>query len=332
MKTTDKELLLRSFDVEPTEAERERIEHLLETDPEARSLDRSEVEFREAVSRSSASTFGNSFASEVMAATESTPSILQWLENRLPALNGPAFPRLAVAASLVLLLAVATVVTISLTRSTENTLTATIGSTHEAILPDGTVVVLNSGSTIKYDSPFKQSRHVRLVGEAFFDVVENGSSFEVETDNATLTVLGTSFNVRSWPNLERETVVTLHSGSLDVRDQDNRSVRMSPGDRVVLSDTKSMKTERIEPARLPDTVAWRNGVVAFDREPFGFAMAELSRMYGVSIKVTNQELSERRITYLPGQSEPIETVLANICNAFSVRFLQTADGYNIVSE
>ena len=76
------------------------------------------------------------------------------------------------------------------------------GSKTTIELPDSSVVVLNSGSTLSYPDKFEaESRTVMLVGEAFFEVKKNSKRpFYVKTKDVTIRVLGTKFNVKSYPD------------------------------------------------------------------------------------------------------------------------------------
>src|SRR5690606_693130 len=91
---------------------------------------------------------------------------------------------------------------------------APLGERLAVVLPDGSRVELNSGSRLAYRRTFGwRARRVDLHGEAFFDVVPADVPFTVRTFNSAVTVLGTRFNVRAWPDDEQaETAVVLEEG------------------------------------------------------------------------------------------------------------------------
>ena len=98
------------------------------------------------------------------------------------------------------------------------------GDRIEVVLPGGSRVDLNAGSTLRWARGFswlpgfdRSERVVRLDGEAFFDVARDGRPFRVETSDAQVAVLGTRFNVRSRPG--EGTSVTVDEGSVEVRDR-----------------------------------------------------------------------------------------------------------------
>ena len=81
-----------------------------------------------------------------------------------------------------------------------NGYTAQRGEIGEVLLPDGSTVTLNSGSTLSYPEKFGRRRVVRLSGEAVFTVTASRRhTFTVETDGMDVTAHGTVFNVRNYP-------------------------------------------------------------------------------------------------------------------------------------
>lgn len=99
----------------------------------------------------------------------------------------------------------------------QEALEARKGSRSRSLLPDGTTVWLNAGSKLYYENDFTGStREVRLEGEAFFDVVKNPDQpFIVHTYGIDIKVLGTAFNVKSYPE-DKTTETTLYRGSVRV--------------------------------------------------------------------------------------------------------------------
>jgi transmembrane sensor len=95
---------------------------------------------------------------------------------------------------------------------------------HAVVLEDGSVVVLQAHSTIRYPESFSESeRNVYLVGEAFFNVTKDAAKpFSVFANNVVTRVLGTSFNVRAYED-EANVVVAVKTGKVSVF-QDSKSV------------------------------------------------------------------------------------------------------------
>src|SRR2546423_14261851 len=104
-----------------------------------------------------------------------------------------------------------------------------MGSRSKLVLPDGSTVWLNAGSKLTYNKDFGNNiREVSLVGEAFFDVMHIPDvPFVIETPTAVVKVLGTSFNVKAYPN-ETTTETSVIRGRVEI------SPRQRPGEKFVL--------------------------------------------------------------------------------------------------
>ena len=157
---------------------------------------------------------------------------------------------------------------------TFNTLTAEMAT---QVLPDNSEVTLNAGTTLSYDQDsWSEARSLSLDGEAFFEVQE-GTTFTVNTSNGSVTVLGTSFNVRTrGEKLE----VFCYTGKVNVSSS-NASKDLLPGDGVRIergSVTSTWKKANVEEPN------WMNGVTLFDTPvPLAEAIEELSNIFGIEV-------------------------------------------------
>ncbi len=162
------------------------------------------------------------------------------------------------------------------------------GGTYQVMLPDGTKVWLNAGSTLKYPSRFSgDERIVELEGEAFFSVDSRRSTivskkpFIVKTRGQEVMVLGTEFNITAYPD-EKEMKTTLVAGSIRVsahvsgRDQ---SLVLKPGEETVRLDAGLQK----QAADIAAAAAWKDGVFYFNDTPFDEMVKQLSRWYDIDI-------------------------------------------------
>lgn len=159
-------------------------------------------------------------------------------------------------------------------------------------LPDGTVVVLNSESTLSYPSLFQGTeRLVKLSGEAYFDVAEDKNMpFRVVTQNLTTTALGTSFNIRAFED-ENNIEIDLESGLVDVAyraEQTQRELhfKLKPGEAIVYDHT----SERIEKRTFDpkSKLSWKDGVIYFQKASQNEVTKTLERWYGVTFLLENQ--------------------------------------------
>jgi len=184
----------------------------------------------------------------------------------------PVF-RYAVAASVTALVVVAYFIL----RSPLTIVTTAPGQQEIVVLPDGSEVKMNAASTLSFnENTWEEQRELTLEGEAFFQVMK-GSSFVVNTDFGAVTVLGTSFNVRTrGEKLE----VECYTGKVNVSST-NANTDLLPGDGVRVERgavTKSWKHEREEE---PD---WMNGITLFEEAvPLSEAIQELSNIFGIEI-------------------------------------------------
>ena len=101
-------------------------------------------------------------------------------------------------------------------------------------LPDGTLVFLNSESTLSYPSRFdSDTRNVTLQGEAYFEVAKNKiRPFTVHTSGVDIRVLGTKFNIKAY-NDESDITTTLNQGHVRVSDIQGRALELFPGEQIV---------------------------------------------------------------------------------------------------
>jgi len=176
-----------------------------------------------------------------------------------------------------------------------NTLTVPYGKRFELKLSDGTQVNLNAGTSLKYPIKFLkgQYRKVFLNGEAFFDVSKDSlHPFMVNADDLNVRVLGTRFNVSSYPEDDRTDVV-LVEGSVGMNEQkenfdEGSSTMLEPGFKGTFQKT-SGKIEK-EPVITDIYTAWMGGELVFRNMTFENILRKLERHYNVSISNTNVDL------------------------------------------
>lgn len=169
--------------------------------------------------------------------------------------------------------------------TTLDTTIATLAAQKTTItLPDGSTTRLNAASTLTYNKHnFNTSRAITLQGEAFFDVVK-GSTFNVETSQGTITVLGTQFNVK---NREQLFEVFCFEGSVRVTST-VKTVVLKPGESFVILDGKFIAKEK-ENLKNPD---WLNNKSVFKSMPYHKVINEFERQYNVKIEIENVNSQE----------------------------------------
>lgn len=166
-----------------------------------------------------------------------------------------------------------------------NTLTTPRGGQFQVILPDGTVVWLNTASALRYPTAFSGTdRTVELQGEAYFEVAANATQpFRVKTAAQEVHVLGTSFNINAYTD-EANTVTTLVSGRVKVNTPGkDAGVMLEPGQQAVATHSGSQQLS-VTRTFAPDVIAWKNGLFLFDNADLATVMRCLERWYDIDVK------------------------------------------------
>jgi ferric-dicitrate binding protein FerR (iron transport regulator) len=205
---------------------------------------------------------------------------------------------------------------------------------HQTIeLPDGSQVELNSGSRLTYRRPFGRSeRRVDLRGEAFFDIVTAELPFTVQTFNGAVTVLGTRFNVRAWPDDDLpETVVVLEEGAvrLATRKAAAAPVLLQPGEMSRIPGDTTVPTLPVQ-VELDRSLAWRAGGLVFENQPIGVILNEVERRFNTRVQVRPASLRDERLS-LVLTPESAEEVLSTIAGSRGYTYQPVEGGYLITA-
>jgi len=162
-----------------------------------------------------------------------------------------------------------------------NTMTTPSGGQYALTLSDGTKVILNAASSIRYPTNFSGTeRIVELTGEAYFEVAHNKAMpFHVVTKLQDVKVLGTHFDVNSYDD-EPATKTTLLEGSVMI----NSKTVIKPGEQAVNSGNELSVNE----ADTELAVAWKNNKFMFDNDNIETIMRMVARWYNVKIEYTGE--------------------------------------------
>ncbi len=165
-----------------------------------------------------------------------------------------------------------------------NTIYTPAGGQFEVTLPDGTAVWLNAASSIKYPVQFSgNERRVELSGEGYFEVSrKKNMPFIVESPRQRIEVLGTHFNVNSYPN-EPFVKTTLLEGAVKVVPLASNPLKegkiIKPGEQTLLRADRLV----VERADIEKEIAWKNGDFIFDNEDFNTILRQICRWYDVEL-------------------------------------------------
>lgn len=193
-----------------------------------------------------------------------------------------------------------------------NYLTIPRGGQFFVELSDGTKVWLNSDSKLKYPVSFIKGnpREIELVyGEAYFEVSKstkhNGDAFVLKTNEQSIKVLGTMFNVKAYRD-ENEIITTLVEGSVSVSNHINKNI-LKPGQQSKLSQAKN--DFEISTVEIEEFISWRKGEFSFTNKSLNEIMKVLSRWYDVDIFIKNEEMKDIGFTGVISKKQSLEYIL-----------------------
>ena len=207
--------------------------------------------------------------------------------------------------------------------------TAPAGKTVDLRLADGTAVALNANSTLRILPSGKEGRReVYLDGEAYFSVARDEKRpFLVHTDQLSIKVLGTEFNLNASDRGERWEVA-LASGAIDILDREGQSLTsLTPGVQATLCEGRIVKT-----AIRDNTFLWKEGILAFENETLGEILQRLSEYYGIRFDTSACRQLDRRYTGKFRANDGYEHILKvlQVGHRFTYDFKDTPEGINIL--
>jgi transmembrane sensor len=222
--------------------------------------------------------------------------------------------QVAAAISLVLLASYFLFTSYSSQNQTTNTLaiktlqhSTTRGQRYDIVMPDGSLVKLNSNSSISYPEKFEgATREITLDGEAYFEVSHDATKpFIVHTGNTSTRVLGTSFNVNADADA---TTVTLVEGKVNVITPAGDTTLMPNQQAIIKSGSETIKTASVD---VTPFTAWTNNRLIFDNMPLSEVFQKLENWYNVDIDVDSEAINNCVITG-KYENESLENVLNSL--------------------
>jgi ferric-dicitrate binding protein FerR (iron transport regulator) len=261
--------------------------------------------------------------------------------------------KLAVAASISILVATSAILGFQNYRTSKfkanaNQINAPLGSRSHIVLPDGSTVWLNSGSKLTYGSNFGiEEREVHLVGEAFFDITHrNNTSFTVNASDLRIRVLGTEFNIKSYPD-EKIIETTLVKGKIEVKsihdDKSTKSIILAPNQKLIYTkkdgstaldpikyktesaskkDVQGVKTRNFQIVKNinpQEDSSWKDGRLIITSESLESLARKLERYYNVNISFQDESVKKFKYSGTLDQVT-IEEVLRALESTSPIRF------------
>jgi ferric-dicitrate binding protein FerR (iron transport regulator) len=224
-----------------------------------------------------------------------------------------------------------------------------MGTRTNLLLPDGTNVWLNAGSTLTYPANFDApNREVNLDGEAFFDVVKNPKHpFIVHTSTMNIRVLGTSFDVKAYAR-DKEMETTLIRGAVEVTRKDAPDaprILLKPNEKLIfhtsedkprevpisrpIPEVNHLEVTTLQPYKTQDEVvetAWVRNRLEFRGDSFEELSLKLERWYNVQIRFASEELKAYRF-YGSFEKETIVQALDDL--RMTAKFNYKIDGNDV---
>ena len=166
------------------------------------------------------------------------------------------------------------------------TVAADYGQISKVVLPDSSVVWVNSGSTIKYNNQFSATnRNIELVGEAFFKVKHNADvPLIVSNSGLHVKVLGTEFSVSAYPE-EKNIQVVLEKGKVELTSTSDSQFRqeMTPGE--LASFDKEKKKLAVGKVNTNLYTSWKDGLINIYDLPLSELVIKLEKRYNQKFEV-----------------------------------------------
>lgn len=185
--------------------------------------------------------------------------------------------------------------------------TTPYGTQSKLNLPDGSVVWLNGGSTLRYPLFFeKGKRNVQLMGEAYFEVQsDNENPFVVEVGDLWVRATGTAFNIEAFGK-DSVISVTMTEGVVDIRIGNKNPFVLKPGERMRY-DQRLAKVEilKTDPYKW---YAWKDGLLVFRDDPLAYVFKKVGQTFNVDIAVKDTGIA-RHLYRATFENESLDEIL-----------------------
>ncbi len=197
------------------------------------------------------------------------------------------------------------------------------GKTYAIVLDDGTSVRINSASVLRFPLVFSgNKREVELDGEAYFEVSKNRKPFIVKTQEMDIKVLGTKFNVNTYPGNSPQ--ASLIEGSVSVFNGNHtKEILIKPGQAAV---KRGNNTFAIEAFSADHVLSWLDGTYYFSNMPLREIVNITNRVTGEDLYITDSKIANYRFSGALETDKPIKVLLENIKSSSSTVQYVVKDG------
>jgi transmembrane sensor len=199
-----------------------------------------------------------------------------------------------------------------------NTLLVPAGKIYSFQLGDGSKVVMNSVSELRFPLLFTQpERVVALKGEAYFKVAHQPDQpFKVQVNGLTIKALGTEFNIKSYNG--ELTYISLVNGSVSVENAKGESIILSPGEAVVVENSYSSLTK--EPFDETAVLGWLQGVYHFRNEKLQQLAVVAERWFDINVQIKDTSLTTVHFSGALDRNKPVNTFFSMLASSGDIRY------------
>jgi ferric-dicitrate binding protein FerR (iron transport regulator) len=193
-------------------------------------------------------------------------------------------------------------------------------------LPDGSSITMNRNTTLSYKSSFgKRNRQVALSGEAFFEIAPDATKpFTIDAGKASVTVVGTSFNVIT-DNVDSAVEVFVTSGTVVLTDNAGvRDLTLEPGYIGTMDSNHAEKNLN----RDPNYMSWNTGKLDYDGQSLDVVFRDLKRVYNMDIKPDDPSILSNTWTS-PIDIQSRDTIIRLICTSFNLSYVKDGNVYHL---
>lgn len=189
-----------------------------------------------------------------------------------------------------------------------NSVFVPVGMDYQITLSDGSKVWMNSMTRLDFPFRFNAGkREITLEGEAYIEVAKDASRpFTVHLPNSSVKVLGTEFNVNTYDS--GVVKVALVEGSVNLTGG-GLEATLAPGNQAVYTGGGSIE-QAVFHAR--SVLSWRKGVVYFEYADLQEIARVLQRWYGVTVRIDNAALNQKRIKGVLNKDQPLSVFLDDL--------------------
>jgi transmembrane sensor len=183
------------------------------------------------------------------------------------------------------------------------------GKGYKVTLSDGSQVWLNAQSIIKFPPVFAgNERMIDISGEAYFEIAKDSlRPFKVRTQNTTVEVLGTKFNVNAYAD-EPSVRTTLLEGSVRIlAGSTNR--KLTEGQQIAVAENGEMGPTR--PVDVRKVVAWKLGIYHFANDDIETILRQVERWYNVEVTYAGR-VPKTRYAGMFSNATPVEELIPQL--------------------